>query len=138
MTRWPFIVMAVAAIVFVATACAPPPPPVEWYDAANDVIHYDDAAMQQVSHWYGQAGLDWINAHAVGHRTEMRVWLNEHVAIWTLMPGPGAGVQIEQAAQCLAEAKLGHQPPWQWSDAQVALGYWDCDADHVAAVEAWA
>ena len=136
MKRWPYIVLAIAFVAFVATACAPPPPKawVEFYDATNDVIHVDDAYLTTVAEQYGQPGVDWINAHDAGHQKMMQVWRTEHVALWLLMPGATANIQIEQLAQCLAKAALGHGSPWQWDAAAVAAGYWDCPSELAAEV----
>ena len=138
MKRWPFIVLAIAFVAFVATACAPPPPAActgpFCYDAANDVVHIDDAYLSIVSEEYGQPGVDWMQAHEDGHQKMMQVWRTEHVALWLLMPGATANIQIEQLAQCLAKAALGHGSPWQWDAAAVAAGYWDCPSELAAEV----
>lgn len=134
MKRWPFIVLAVAFVAFVATACAPPAP-AAWYSAATDTIHYDDAQMAKVYAWYGQPGVDWITAHEEGHRTTVYL-LRRGVDVQTMMPGATVMIRLEQAAQCLAEAKLGRPAPWQWGPAEVALGYWDCPASYVTEVAA--
>jgi hypothetical protein len=134
MKRWPFIVMAVAAVVFVATACAPPPPPqgpAAWYDATADTIHYDDASMARTYQWYGQPGVDWIVAHEEGHRTIAHL-RSQGIDIDALMPGATGMIREEQAAQCEASAALGHPAPWQWNADTVAAGYWDCPAAYVA------
>ena len=133
---WLLVVIAIAFVAFVAMACAPPTPPAAIYDAANDVIVYDDAAMAKIAADWGQPGVEWIQAHEEGHATVMRVWRNQHVAIWTLMPGATAAIQMEQAAQCEAKAALGHGSPWRWGEAAQLAGYWTCPDQYVATVKA--
>lgn len=122
------------ALLLVLAACAPPRAPA-WYDATNDVVHYDDALLAEVAATWGQAGADWDIAHEKGHQTMMRRWRLEHVALWLLMPGATANIQIEQVAQCLASAS-GAVQPWVWDDETVAAGYWPCPAELVALVAA--
>jgi hypothetical protein len=137
-TRWPFVVIALAIPAFIwGTACAPPPPPAPaaWYDAANDVIHQDDAALTRLGLEFGQPWVEWDLAHEQGHQTAMQVWRDRHVALWTLMPGATSNIQVEQVAQCLAKAALGHGEPWPRDEAAIAAGYFDCPDDLVAAVK---
>ncbi len=131
--------MKLAALALLTVvACAPPPPPgpAAWYDATADVIHYDDASMARTYRDYGQPGVDWIVAHEEGHRTTAYLIRNPGINLEDMMPGATVSIRVEQAAQCLAEATLGHGPPWQWGPAEVAEGYWDCPAEYVEMVEA--
>jgi hypothetical protein len=129
---------ALALLAIGAAACAAPPPPTgpaAWYSAATDTIYYDDAQMARTYQWYGQPGVDWIVAHEEGHRTTSYL-LKQGIDVQAEMPGATVMIRLEQAAQCLAEAKLGHPAPWQWNADTVAAGYFDCPADLVALVAA--
>ena len=129
---------ALALVAIGAVACAPPPPPqgpAAWYSAATDTIHYDEDVMVRTYQDYGQPGVDWITAHEEGHRTTVYL-AKQGVDVPAMMPGATISIRLEQAAQCLAEASLGHPAPWQWGADIVAAGYWDCPAAYVAAVEA--
>ena len=136
---WLLVVLCLALVaLFTMTACAAPPPPqpIAWYDATNDVISINDAYLTLISTRYGQPGLDWVYAHENGHQTMMRRWRNDHVALWLLMPGATASIQIEQYAQCSATA-AGLVQPWIWLPAEVAKGYWNvCPPEYVALVKA--
>lgn len=130
MTRSCVLVRLVAVIVL--WGCAPPTP-AAWYDAATDTFHYDDATMTVIAAEWGDPGVAWVHAHEDGHREMMRRWRQDHVALWLLMPGATANIQIEQVAQCLAAAS-GAVQPWVWGDAAVAAGYWSCPPEYVALV----
>lgn len=134
----PVIVLVVALALASLFACAPTTPDCTGpfcYDAANDLIHVDDAYLSIVGEQYGQVGVDWINAHENGHRTIMQLWRTEHIALWTEMPGETANIQMEQAAQCEASA-AGFVQPWPWNDDEIAAGYWTCPSEYVALVAA--
>lgn len=124
-------------LLMLALAGCVPPRPVAWYDAAADVIHYDDAGMTKVAEDWGPAGVEWIVTHEEGHRRMMQIWRQDHVAVWLDYPGPPA-VEFEEFAQCWATAQLGHGAPWgDWGAEAVAAGYWECPADYLSRFAVW-